>query len=97
MITSQPCQPMNPRSASDLASIEVPVVSNFGADSVTLILRRDFRLGSSAGEIGAWHYDGDWIVCELEPSGYTGQAPASFAVHKTDTLLAMMKRNEYRE
>jgi hypothetical protein len=91
-----PCQPMNPRSASDLASIRVPVVSNFGADSVTLILRRDFTLGSSAGEIGAWRYEGEWIVCELEPSGYPGQAPASFAVKKSDTLLAMMRRNEYQ-
>jgi hypothetical protein len=94
MLTDTPLQPSSPFSPSDRATLRVPAVSNFGADAVTLILRRNGQLDSSAGAIARWHYEHEWVVCTLE--GSTPQREYKFAVKKSDAVLRLVNNNPHR-
>jgi hypothetical protein len=85
MLTQIPCRPIRYDLRTDRARITVPCMSNFGIGEVTLFLRADGSLSSSAGDF-AWRYHGDWVVCEI-PHRYPSLAPYLFAVRKADCRL----------
>jgi hypothetical protein len=95
MLVTFPCTPSFPFSPTDKAYLRCEVVSNFGANFVTLILRSDGSLGSTAGEISDWHYYGDWVVCQI-PNDYNPAEPALFAVKKNHALLRLVAPSEYK-
>jgi hypothetical protein len=89
MLTETPCRPSSPASPSDRASLRVPCVSNFGINQVTLFLRKDGSLGSSAGDITSHRRSGRARVCTIK-SDYAGVPDAIFVVLESNALLRLI-------
>lgn len=92
MLTTIPFQASNPRVSTDRARIPVQLVATPmpGVNEITLIVRKDGTLDSTAGEVHSVRYCGELIYFDVGYP-YPGQSPMVCAVKRVDTLVAFLK------
>jgi hypothetical protein len=78
----------NPSLPPARASLRVPCVSTFGAEFITLLLRHDGSLGSSAGDVSRHYRDGTARVCVIQ-SDYPHIPDSVFVVRESAAALVL--------
>jgi hypothetical protein len=91
MIIETPFRPSEPRVSSDRARIPVNLVISpwRSVSEITLIVRRNGTLDSTAGNVNNVRFSGELIFFDVG-TPYPGQSAFRCAVRRCDTLVAFL-------